>query len=351
LINSREFLAYAKTDPSDLTILPTDWNGFAQGNFDKVLWTYSRDYNLAKLTCNGIIIPNGFDIAARDYGQEIYDPKVAVFDSNGLLNLTLNRNSLSANQLPFEQELYIEVAKDLIAYILTFDTAVKCDNTKIEISKSSLKHPSIYKDSGWGRWQGRLLDLIYLRSGFTLDNSFCINKIQSDFIHTLYFFEDSNFKISLPKDINLIRLEFSYDQTVSSLANALDFYRGGRISIVRDLYDKMFKSKTKTPRIRRGLLNDHIIEDETKNWATYSYLFDSNANYKLSEFGPSLKNLSIIKEEKCFKQEVDDALFNELLQKYLGDDPIIPYDLSLRKNKFLNAFSELEPYIAKYLKE
>ncbi len=152
----------------------------------------------------------------------------------------------------------------------------------------------------------------------------------------------------VPRNVYIIRLDFSHDLTVGSLYNVVDFYNGGRISIVDTVYDKMFKATTKNPRVRRGLFNDHIIEEETKGWKTYTYLCDFSAQYKLADFGSTKKSLSIIKEEINFKVTVEETFFISFIQKYLGDDPVIPYDLKGRKEKFVHAFTELESYIEKY---
>jgi hypothetical protein len=38
-------------------------------------------------------------------------------------------------------------------------------------------------------------------------------------------------------------------------------------------------------------------------------------------------------------------ILNELFEKYLGDDVIIPYDMDARKKKFWKAFEELKDYM------
>ncbi|GAL75711.1 hypothetical protein JCM19275_1594 [Nonlabens ulvanivorans] len=44
-----------------------------------------------------------------------------------------------------------------------------------------------------------------------------------------------------------------------------------------------------------------------------------------------------------------DKLLNSLLEKYIGNDVIIPFNLKERKKKFPLAFMELKRYMEKYL--
>jgi molecular chaperone HtpG len=54
--------------------------------------------------------------------------------------------------------------------------------------------------------------------------------------------------------------------------------------------------------------------------------------------------------DSIFKQTTTNSkILNDLLEKYLGKDVLIPYDIKERRKKFPLAFKELERYMKKYL--
>jgi molecular chaperone HtpG len=348
-VNNQTFVSYKHTDSSIDGVIPNDWNYFNAEGFDKILWTYSKKYNNALLTCNGIIIPNGYELRAQNYGQNIINPKISIFDTNGSLDLNLNRNSLSNNKLPFEEKLVTEIYKDIIGFILGFKNAIVYENNKININANLLNHPALSSNSSWRNKPYSQIDLLYTRDGFLLNEPYSLSKLNYSHIHTFYFKEDFEGVISLPAGVKLFQLSFLEGESVGELYNPLDFINGGRVTVNNSVYEKMFNAKTKNPRVRRGLKNDHIVEKRDSKRTTYSYLFDKPSKYKTSDFGASINNLLIIKEENLYYFPKESQLFQELISKYLGDDPEIPNNIEVRKRKFANAFSELEPYIRKYI--
>lgn len=62
-------------------------------------------------------------------------------------------------------------------------------------------------------------------------------------------------------------------------------------------------------------------------------------------------NLHFIREYEIKCPFDGDNILNKLLEKYIGDNVIIPFSLEERKKKYPLAFSELERYMEKYLKD
>ena len=60
------------------------------------------------------------------------------------------------------------------------------------------------------------------------------------------------------------------------------------------------------------------------------------------------KNINFIREYEIYCKHDGNKIFNNLLEKYIGDDVLIPFDMETRKKKYPLAFKELERYMIKY---
>jgi hypothetical protein len=97
-------------------------------DFAAILWT--KTY-YPPVTCNGLRIAQckeenkktilsdaTYEISDGTYSSALQIPCVSVFDADGKLPLTLNRERLDATYLPFEAELIEDVAADFVAFCL-----------------------------------------------------------------------------------------------------------------------------------------------------------------------------------------------------------------------------------------
>ncbi len=106
------------------------WRRLVPDGYEAVHWT-SESY--PSLTCNGLVIAGlrsrkrgkkqfeepRFDWRDPSVGDVLKMPNLAVLDREGRLPLTLQRDRLVEERLPFEKELLADVLDDFLAYGLT----------------------------------------------------------------------------------------------------------------------------------------------------------------------------------------------------------------------------------------
>ena len=130
---------------------PPEWSAIHPLGFDKVFWTFG-DY--PKLTCNGLRVSYP---PRQEYPRTLHDsayywsihtqlnlPKIAIIDREARLPLTIQRYSLSDDNLPFIAELYRDVTLSFIAHALV------CSPTSRSVAHASIKyfkpHPLVMYD-------------------------------------------------------------------------------------------------------------------------------------------------------------------------------------------------------------
>jgi hypothetical protein len=129
------------TLPEQQSELPAEWRRVASLEFADVQWTYATTKYSEPLVCNGIIITedlyvslqHSFDRATRKSSanpntgkNKTQDPKplsfkrpaLSVFDPDGHLPLNLQRNNVTSDDLPFDDNLFDDICMDFIAYTL-----------------------------------------------------------------------------------------------------------------------------------------------------------------------------------------------------------------------------------------
>ena len=76
--------------------------------------TYPKYHN--KLTCNGFKINKGYTLIDKSYNW--IEPKISVFDNNANFPLSLNRDYIQEDILPFEEALLENISHEIISAIL-----------------------------------------------------------------------------------------------------------------------------------------------------------------------------------------------------------------------------------------
>jgi hypothetical protein len=103
--------------------LPIGYRRIKVSDFDDIIW--SLDSDLPPITCNGIVVGTPpryyFSPSRRDLANSgvlsFREPPIAVFDSDANLPVSLQRTEL-VGDLPFRRELFEDVCKDFLAYLL-----------------------------------------------------------------------------------------------------------------------------------------------------------------------------------------------------------------------------------------
>ncbi|MFT6443738.1 MAG: hypothetical protein ACJASQ_002708 [Crocinitomicaceae bacterium] len=91
------------------------------------------------------------------------------------------------------------------------------------------------------------------------------------------------------------------------------------------------------------------LKSEFGDWSEI-YLMNQSKSLITKEFVKKHSSSSLIftRENKVKCPNIGDVEMNKLLQKYLGDDVLIPFNIEDRKKKFPKAFKDLAKHMKKY---
>jgi molecular chaperone HtpG len=375
----KELIPYKKLDP-DINNVPLNWNVIEYPGYNKILWTFDKSFAEPNYTCNGIVIPhNDYQISnVLDLGLILEEPKFSIFDNNAYTPISLDRNSFSS-KLPFAKELLIDIFKDYLAYILTFENLTIVNENSIRLINNDLQYPgctlpynnfdfsygfNIYEQaSNAGGSLKRFLNKILVsKKGFIIDNNYFINRIQQKevvFIQSTDFtITDSLLKIDLENkflSFTSTKLNAIPDYVTAIEARNFDFkYRyykafNVRVYMKSDKFKYLFGANKK--RVSKWLKDKCIVQFEKNGWSCFN--IDNPKPSAITEnfLKTNSERINFIREYQleCFNE--GDEIFNSLLAKYLGEDVIIPYLIEERKKKYPLAFVELDRYMKKYSKK
>ncbi|HEY4652426.1 MAG TPA: hypothetical protein VIG72_13475, partial [Pontibacter sp.] len=327
----------------------------------------------------------------KKYPSIYKEPNVSVFDYNENLALSLDRESIDTNELPFQEELVIEIYKDFLAYALT-SSLESFPSIITEEALDFYNHPAVFDRTRYSH-KGFLKNInriVFTNRGYTFLNSSCLkaNKIDTiveiwvqqynvpintapDNVGFVFHLDTSSsidtFKsflhrystaeVNLEAEDNSDYYHYPYDYTYDKLyAQALCTTR--RITLLNKDYQYYFDPNLKRlPSMLKNLCN---IDEVHGNWITllfqdYAVGLDNEGpilNYKYitnDNIDPKIKVIVtnfISQYLKSNKEE--DVIFDDLLQRYLGNDKMIPYSKSERKTKYASAFNELKSFIDNY---
>jgi molecular chaperone HtpG len=124
-VNNSTLLISSKAD-----VPSKNWRFFSTNDYKGIHWTlnlkepsqyfYNDDDRLIKvhnkLACNGFKIDKKYKIQNKSYGW--IEPKISVFDNAGNFPLSLNRDYIQDDHLPFEDELLEAIGLEIISALL-----------------------------------------------------------------------------------------------------------------------------------------------------------------------------------------------------------------------------------------
>jgi molecular chaperone HtpG len=234
---------YTSSNPSYKDNLPLDWHSLNSEIFTRVDWTYSEKYIQAKLACNGILIPGGYNFDFKNSFLHT-NPILSVFDFDAKLPLNLNRYSLN-DQLPFEEELIIDIYKDVIAKLLTeyFEYKNGVISSK---GKFSLDHPSKFGSKVYNE-STSINDYIFSINGYGLNYSYFIDTFRKHPLILAYVYNAQKISYIL-KDYSVLFQEL--DQSMIHYVNRemIDPYytplKSGRVIVNKTLFENIISEKS-----------------------------------------------------------------------------------------------------------
>lgn len=311
--------------------------------YDKIQWDYSKEIKSSHdmiVVCNDIIVTlENYNKFAYPFASDVISnrPHLWIEDSMGNLPLSLNRNKIESYSLPFEEELYQDVAKDFIAQIL-----VKPISSEI-IQKSSVFPHNV--------------DFMYLANGFSLTLDYFVNKLKDKIllrILTRNNSEINNIYSILHHYPNLIIFPlFSQLWSLRGQGDKVAPDTDSHILLKMQRYKEYFKEDR---RIRNWLIkrhkkqwtNDQFVSYTMNGYQSKLSIFDG------SEFNKIIDSIDIniqsIQEipMKYLSVKKNGIILNNLLEKYFGDNVVIPHDIEERKKLYPLAFEELKDYMKDY---
>jgi len=334
------------------------FNFFETESFKNIQWSYSAFKSplyghivTTAVVCNDIIITKSLDSKKRifnlseDKNRKFViqqKPSFLFDDPEGLFPIKLDRNDIDCNILPFEKELLSEVAKNFVACILNLevdtDKGIKKINLGVNVNGSTTVLFSKYGytfniDYFCDKWQKDNFSLVRL-----LSRSGIINSSILKFDGLIFYFEhDNNMKLS-----------FSERYVAPQC--------GGRIILKLTDYKKFFNYDKN--RISLSARRLHRVEYQNEKFIIYT-VFNANKSFILN----SKDDLNIIEELDINISSIQEVpysflkstgrylksgeILHDLLEKYIGDDVIIPYNIEERRQKYKKAFEELAAYMNK----
>jgi len=311
---------------------------FISRKYDKIYWGYNEN-EIPFIVCNDIIVTLRSRVNKYKYkyiGKYISGivPNLIIEDKKGELPLRLDRNDLDADTLPFEEELLESICKDYITKLLTLPFSTKEVHY---INKYFKPHKAEY---------------LFLKEGFILNSNYFIKRINTNFALLKIILKDSYF-YNLPFIFNKLN-----DCVICFVYNTRDIYDdlnailGAYSSCILLPNDNYFDGD-KNKIIRGGALDvktEWLTEDyivlNNKQYIKKSNVFNKNNAISIMNSFPSISAIQEIPFNIIMDEIKDEGkILNELFYKYLGGEAIIPYEINKRKNKYNNAFNELQDYM------
>jgi hypothetical protein len=346
IIPSVQYLLEEEQKFAKKFFVPTKIRKIYPDKYDSVQWDYSKEIkgsNDMIVVCNDILITveNNNKFAYPYYSDVItIRPHLLIEDSQGNLPLSLNRNRIESSLLPFEEDLYTDVARDFIAQLLV-----------APVSSETIRKHSVFPHNA---------DFLYSINGFSLVLDYFITKIKNKTL--LRILTRSNIEIN-----NIYSILKKYpDLIIFPLFSQLWNLRGqgdkvapnvnSHILLKRQQYEAYFEEER---RIRYWLINIHKQQWLNDKFVSYTM---NKYQSKLSLFDESEFNkiVNSIDNDIQSIQEIpigylpvkkSGTILNQLFEKYIGDNVIIPYDMEERKKLYPLAFEELKDYMQDYEKK
>lgn len=344
--------------------LPDEWHRIDSEGYNGIFWTYSNQYNTAKFTCNGIIIPQDPSTNGLKLGILPHLPKIHVLDNRGILPLNLSRNSFSS-KLTFNEQLEDDLYKDFLAYLLTVKINSEIGEHSLKLVKQAFRHPGLlHKFSQESFSYGRLAYLntsalslpkypLLGKEGFIVDYNFFVNHVSS--LKVLYIQSDHPALPIINFDIDRHFIKFS----THPLSTIIDYkaviepkehnYQGSpALFLVKEqTYEYLFKSDIR--RLSTSVKNAADVIHKENGWVGLNFNLGRKPKITKNFLNENGQHINLIRDYDVKFVGEGNGKLNSVLERYLGKDVIIPYKLEDRKIRYPLAFNELARYMAKYL--
>jgi len=320
--------SYALSLDNNSTGIP--WHSLKTDRFYKIEWFFS--YHIS-----GVFFHNGMYLKYQglrnNFLWPINDPMISVIDKDNRIIFDLNRENVSGF-LPFEEDLIIDIYKDLISRVMITSFKVpKCKENEVIIKEYKAVHESIMAT------ENITTQYVFNRYGFFLAHRYTLNfnKVKKIII------------INVDKEFNKERI-----------INADDFLNKNIIFIDNE--------KLKVPKLTGTGFDLHLkyiyLPDKKEKKNIDDFLFCSDWENIGNEINDSFfkkdpeyrlmwKGIKSITVWECLinkeKEKYELTLLEDLLRYYFSENVTIPYHEKLKIQLFKKNYLELNSHIKWFL--
>jgi molecular chaperone HtpG len=339
------------------------WRCFSTEEFEKIFWTYETDY--PSLTSNGIVI--SADPIRINFPGDLRAPKISLFDKDGYLPVNLQRTDLQSRELPFTSELARSVTTDLVAHAAVEGPPIG-ENPWFDGSYPGFEHSGYsYDNDHWANW-------LISKDGFVLNKRILIEKFAPEFLvigiggARGYVGWGDRLRNSLPNKTLLMsylpnsladfnpRVKGLFQSTMTGRVRMWSV----RYAAIQAFIPNALVDKVKSMRPGRGVLEElqYIANRPSKKgWRYFSFELPGNVSLPLGLAASLVKEITSIKVDAknpiMFivikpiawqeNENNDDPVGIQWLRDW--DGPLVPFNLSKRKNLEGNASSLATEFI------
>ena len=282
------------------------------------------------LYCNGFLITTNSEKCL--FSQDIIShfpfklPHLQIIDKYNKLPIDLKRTSIDSTYIyDFEKELAIESSKDLICQLMGIE--IKSTIETVSICSLAFSHKDFFINSSYAKKiiKGKKIIHIWSDDMFTEINEW--NKVFKKYSE--YYFQ---FHLFYP-DVNFF-------ETFNMLRN------NSKVILYSTSDDPSFKFDDSIYPHKREYKECIILAKNTNDLNIFDYIID----FLLS--GPFIMDPFYFFIEEINVNETSSSIpeLDNVFEKYLGNDPLIPYNLKERKKKFPLIHNEFPDEIEYYRK-
>ncbi|PQA59418.1 HD domain-containing protein [Siphonobacter curvatus] len=378
-----EFFDPNSMSQGDFIILPSEnaeQDGYwVNGSYDNITysWAYfpesSAERNFKRGRFENILSKtayvNGFFISTLPYNSigDIYHslPALSLFDRYNKLQINLNRNSIFIPPMIIFN-IFQQSIDDFIACLLCmpFD-ASEGVTTRLNYPGFSTKYASESIEAG--KANKYILKILYSKNGYTtlaslmntdkydnykvFDVIFNSNDVRYDWrrydnntVSTPYYYKirlnnvlDDNPQMGFMNDTDFYCITRELDSVINDDDSLVKFSLIPSINTVRSIMDMEIIDKYDFINLIKNVSKNITVTKNKENLFLYK----------------GINDLRILKEDilNIYTNPLGIKTISDRIYQLLGNDPVIPFSLKERVEKFPLAFYALKDYIFKYLQD
>ena len=304
--------------------------------YGAVLWKpfslFAYNYeNKESLFCNGFNITKktrkkefSNNMGILPMFEKIHIPGLVITDKYNVLPLNLQRNNIEESVIyDFEPELSKSIFLDLMCQLMAIETHIALEHTDI----------FNFHSSGFSLNTNYTKSCIKERDEINFISSTRPASLLSEILRLLSLFTDHNYIIHFLNP----HTSYLYDFLPSPKEMKID----NEYYAVHDSFHSMYR---KSREFENAVLNNY------NNWQLLTPInLESEKEKILKEIiDLSNANISVIRIEEIEKSSIPETLYDDLFEKYMNRDPVIPYEVEERKKKFPLLFQDYSEVIEQY---